>query len=115
MPVPKTIDEYLDGLTDEQRATLEKVRAAIRAALPKAMETISYSVPAYKIDGKAMIGFSAHKAHCDLIYFGYIPESLKDDLKGYALTKGAIQFPIGKPPPAALVKKIIKAKLAEGG
>lgn len=114
MPVPTTIDEYLAPLPAEQRATLEKLRAVIRAVLPKAVETISYRVPAFKVDGKAVVGFSAHKAHCDLITFGYIPEAVTADLAGYELGKGSIKFPIARPPPAALVKKIIKAKLAEG-
>jgi uncharacterized protein YdhG (YjbR/CyaY superfamily) len=114
MPVA-TIDEYLAKLPAEQRASLEKLRAVIRPALPKAVEAISYGVPAFKVDGKAVIGFSAHKAHCDLITFGYIPEAVTADLAGYELGKGSIKFPIGKPPPAALVRKIIRAKLAEGG
>jgi len=115
LAVPTTVDEYLAGLAPEQRATLETLRGTIRAALPKAVEAISYGVPAFKLDGRAVVGFSAHKAHCDLITFGYIPEAVTADLAGYEFGKGSIKFPIGKPPPASLVKKIIKAKLAEGG
>jgi uncharacterized protein YdhG (YjbR/CyaY superfamily) len=115
MPIPTTIDEYLAALPAEQRATLEKLRVIIRAALPNADETIGYRVPVFKLGGKGVVGFSAHKEHCDLLTMGYIPEAVAGDLKGYELGKGSIKFPIGKPPPAALVKKIIKAKLAELG
>ncbi len=113
MAVATPVDEYLAALPGEQRATLGKLRATIRAALPSAVETISYRVPVFKVDGKAVVGFSAHKGHCDLLTMGYIPEAVAGDLEGYELGKGSIKFPIGKPPPAALVRKVIKAKLAE--
>lgn len=106
-------DAYLARLSPEKRATLEKIRKAIRAAAPKAQEGMSYGVPAF-IQGKPIAGYTASAKHCS--YFpmsGSVIATLKDDLGGYDTSKGAIRFPIGKPLPAALIRKLVKARLAE--
>ena len=106
-------DGYLARLGAEKRATLEKVRAAIRAAVPDATEGVSYGMPAF-IQGKPIAAFIGAKDHCS--YFpmsGRVVAALKDDLKNYETSKGTIRFPIGKPLPASLIRKLVKARLAE--
>lgn len=114
MPAKDT-DAYLAKLTPEKRATLEKVRKAIRAAAPSAEEGMSYGMPAF-IQGKPIAGYAASANHC--AYYpmsGAVVAALKGDLDGYDTSKGAIRFPIGKPLPATLVRKLVKARLAEIG
>ena len=114
MPPGKSeVDAYLAGLSADKRATLEKVRQAIRAAAPKAREGLSYGMPAF-IQDKPIAGYSASARHC--AYYpmsGAITSALADDLRGYDTSKGAIRFPVGQPPPAALIRKLVKARLAE--
>ena len=108
----KTVDEYMAALPDDVRATLEKIRKAIKAAAPKANEVISYQMPMYKHHGM-LIGFAAFKNHCSIFPGTGAIERHKDELKGYGTSKGTIRFPIGKPLPAALVKKLVKERVAE--
>lgn len=111
---PKSIDEYLAGVPEPTRATLQKVRAAIRsAAPPEATETISYGMPAFKDKG-ILVWFAAFSNHCSLFPTASVIEALKSELKGFHTSKGTIQFPTDKPLPAALVKKIVKLRVAQG-
>jgi uncharacterized protein YdhG (YjbR/CyaY superfamily) len=113
MASEKFANIYLSKLSPEKRATLDRVRAAIRAAAPNAEEGVSYGLPAF-IQGKAIAGYAAGANHC--AYYpmsGSVVRQLKADLKGYETSKGAIRFPVGKPPPAALIRKLVKARLAE--
>ena len=106
-------DSYLATLSADKRATLEKLRRTIRAAAPSAKEGMSYGMPAF-IQGKPIAGYAAGANHCS--YFpmsGAIVEALGDELAGYDTSKGTIRFPIGKPLPAKLVRKLIVARLAE--
>src|SRR3954465_3414814 len=110
---PKTIDEYFAGLNVEQQVALEKLRKTIRAAAPKAEECISYQIPAYRQNGM-LVGFGASANHCAF----YLMSSStladhKEELAGYDTSKGTIRFPAGKPLPASLVRKLVKARLAE--
>lgn len=108
-----TPDAYLAALSPEQRATLEKVRTAIRAAAPRAEEGMSYGMPAF-IQGRPVAGYGASAKHCAFYPMsGTVISTLAEDLAGYDTSKGAIRFPIGKPPPATLVRKLVKARLAE--
>jgi uncharacterized protein YdhG (YjbR/CyaY superfamily) len=109
---PKTVDDYLAALPEEARATLEKIRKAIKAAAPKATEGISYQMPMYKQNGMLM-GFAAFKNHCSIFPGAKPMETYKDELKAYKTSKGTIRFPIGKPLPSALVNKLIKTRIAE--
>ncbi len=109
----KTIDEYLAAVSEEKRAALEKLRKCIRAAAPGAEECISYQVPAFRLDGRMIVAFGAAANHC-AFYPGAFPvEALKDELKAYDTSKGTIRFPADKPLPAALVRKLVKARIAE--
>lgn len=108
----KTVDDYLAALPEDKRATLEKLRKAIKAAAPKATEVISYQMPMYKQHGM-VVGFAAFKDHCSLFPGSKAVETHKDELKAYETSKGTIRFPIGKPLPAALVKKLVKSCITE--
>jgi uncharacterized protein YdhG (YjbR/CyaY superfamily) len=110
---PITIDAYLAAIPQPAHTTLQKVRTAIRSALPAAAtETISYKIPAFR-HGEIVIWFAAFADHCSLFPTGRVIEMFKDDLKPYALSKGTIQFPTDKPLPASLIKKMVKARLAQ--
>jgi len=111
---PKSIDEYLAAVSDEQRAALEKIRKAVRAAAPGAQECISYGLPAFRLDGKGLAAFGAAAGHCSFFPMsGKTVATLAKDLEGYDTSKGTIRFPPGKPLPAALVKKLVEARIAE--
>lgn len=111
--VPKTVDEYLAGVPEPARSTLQEVRAAIRsAAPPAATETISYRIPAFRYKG-VLMWFAAFSKHCSLFPTASVIEKFKNELKGYTISKGTIQFPPDKPLPAALIKKMVKARMAE--
>src|SRR5579864_847450 len=111
--VPKTVDEYLAGVPEPARSTLKKIRAAIRsAAPPEATEVISYGIPAFK-HKQVLIWYAAFSKHCSLFPAGAIIEKFKDELKGCTISKGTVQFPTDKPLSAALIKKMVKARIAQ--
>jgi uncharacterized protein YdhG (YjbR/CyaY superfamily) len=112
--VPKDIDEYLAGVPEPARGTLNKVRAAIRAAVPpEATEAITYRMPTFKYKG-SLVAFAAFKNHCSLFPMSMaVIAAFKDELKGFHTSKGTIHFPLDKPLPAALLKKMVKARVAQ--
>ncbi len=110
-PTARTIDEYLAPLSDDQRAALQKLRKAIRAAAPKAEECISYQMPAFRLDGKLLVAFGAWANHC-AFYPGSVMEAFKDELRDYDTTRGTIRFSSDHPLPAGLVRKLVKARIA---
>ena len=109
-----SVDQYLAGVPEPARATLEKLRVLIRSLVPaEATEAIGYGMPTFRYKG-ALVGYAAFAKHCSLFPMnGTLIEEFKDQLAGYRTSKGAIQFPPDRPLPAALVKKIVKARLAE--
>ncbi len=110
---PSDVDVYLARLSADKRATLEKVRKAIRAAAPQAREGLSYGIPAF-IQGKPIAGYAASANYC--AYYpmsGAVTSALEADLLGYETSKGSIRFPVGKPPSSTLIRKLVKARLAE--
>ncbi len=111
---PNTVDEYLAGVPEPARSTLNKIRATIRSAAPaEATEVISYRIPMFKYKGMLM-GFAAFSNHCSL-FPGSLSamKGLENELKAFPTSKGTIRFPVDKPPSAALVKKLVKARVAE--
>jgi len=108
---PRTIDEYLAPLSHEKRAALEKLRKAIRAAAPKAEECISYQVPAFRLGGKFLVAFGAGVNHC-AFYPGAVVDAHKHELEDYDTGKGTIRFRPDEPLPTALVRKLVKARIA---
>jgi len=111
---PQTIDEYLASLPDDKRAALEKLRKAIRTAAPRAEECISYQLPTLRLDGRLLVAFGAAKNHCSFYPMSSATiEAHKDELEGYSTSAGTIRFQADKPLPAALVRKLVKARIAE--
>ena len=108
------VEAYLAGVPEPARTSLEKVRAAIRAAAPKeATEGMSYGMPAFRYKG-ALVGYAAFKDHCSFFPMSAARiDSMKDDLEGYRTSKGTLQFPMDKPLSAALVKKMVRARVAD--
>ena len=110
---PQTIDEYLATLTSEKRAALEKLRRAIKAAAPKAEECISYQLPSFRLNGRLLVSFAAWENHC-AFYPGSFPlEFHQKELKKYDTSKGTLRFPVDSPLPATLVRKLVKARVAQ--
>jgi uncharacterized protein YdhG (YjbR/CyaY superfamily) len=111
--VPKNVDEYLRGVPQPARNTLNKVRAAIRSAVPsEATETISYGIPAFKHKG-VLVWFAAFSNHCSFFPTASVIEAFRNELKGFSTSKGTIHFPTDKPLPAALVKKMVQMRVAQ--
>jgi uncharacterized protein YdhG (YjbR/CyaY superfamily) len=109
---PQTVDDYLAALPEKKRATLEKLRKTIKSAAPEATEVISYQIPMYKHHGM-LVGFAAFKDHCSFFPGAKAIATHKDELKAYGTSKGTIRFPVGKPLPAALVRKLVKERITE--
>jgi uncharacterized protein YdhG (YjbR/CyaY superfamily) len=112
--IPNNIDEYLAGVPEPARGTLQRVRAAIRSAVPpEAAEAISYRIPTFKYKG-SLVAFAAFSRHCSFFPMSYaVIGAFKSDLKPFEVSKGTIRYPLDKPLPAALVKKMVKARIAE--
>jgi len=110
----KTTDDYLAAVSDDKRAALEKLRKTIKAAVPKAEECISYGLPAFRLDGRLLVAFGAGVDHCAFYpCSGSTVAAYKNDLKPYETSKGAIHFQADEPLPAALVRKLVKARITE--
>ena len=113
---PRTIDEYLAGLTVENRGALQKVRRAVHAAAPKAEECISYGMPAFRLNGKLIAGFREAANHCSFHPMsGATVATLKTELVGYDTSPGTIRFSARSGLPATLIRKLVKARIAEVG
>ena len=111
---PRTIDEYLNGLSAENRVALQNVRSAIHAAAPSAEECISYGMPAFRLNGRLIAGFRAAAKHCSYYPMsGATVATLRKGLAGYDTSRGTIRFDARAGLPAALVRRLIKARLAE--
>jgi uncharacterized protein YdhG (YjbR/CyaY superfamily) len=114
MKKAQNVDEYLAGVPEPARSTLNKVRAAIRAAAPPgATEAISYGMPAFRYKG-ALVGYAAFSRHCSFFPMSAaLIEAFQNELKDFPTSKGTIRFPVDKPLAAALVKKLVKARIAQ--
>ena len=109
---PKTVDEYIAGFPHEVQEILEKIRKTIRAAAPDAKETIKYQLPTFTLKGN-LVHFGAFKKH-----IGFYPtptgtEEFRDELSVYEGAKGSVRFPLDKPIPFALIRKIVKFRVKE--
>lgn len=113
MKKPKSVDEYISGFPKETQKLLEQIRATIKEIAPQAEEVISYSMPGYKLNGM-LVWFAGFKNH-----IGFYPRgssaigAFKKELSIYKTSKGAVQFPIDKPLPIMLIKKMVKFRVAE--
>lgn len=109
----KTVEEYLAKVPEPARSTLKTMRARIRAAAPAgATEMISYGIPAFHYNGP-LVWYAAFAKHCSFFPgSGSLLRELKD-LTGYSISKGTLRYPLDKPLPAALVKKLVQARIAQ--
>ena len=108
------IDQYLEGLDEPKRETLAQLRQAILDVLPEAEQGMSYRLPAFKVRGKTIAGFAAFKTHLSYLpHSGSVFPELKDELKGYTTSTGALRFDIGHALPAPLVEKLIAVRLKQ--
>lgn len=108
------IDDYLAALEEPKKRTLENLRKTILEVLPTAEECISYQIPTFKVDGKAIAGFAAFKNHCS--YFpmsGSVLDKLGKEIAKYQTSKGTLRFGIHDPLPKTLVKKLILVRMAQ--
>jgi uncharacterized protein YdhG (YjbR/CyaY superfamily) len=111
--VPHTVDEYIAAQPEALRPKLEQVRAAIRRAVPEALEVIGYGMPGYKVNGKPLLYFAGFKQHYSLFAAsGTFFASLAEELKDYEQRKGTVHFPFDKPVPVKLISRIAKARAA---
>ena len=111
--VPASVDEYIAGIEEPAGSMLVRMRALIRSSLPpEATEVISYRMPAFKLK-KVLVWYAAFSNHCSLFPTAATIDAFKDELKGFEIAKGTIHFPLDKPLPAALIKKIVKVRLQQ--
>lgn len=111
---PRDVDNYLAAVSEPQQSTLRALRATLKELLPSGEECMSYGVPAIKVDGAAIAGYATAKKHCSYFpHSGQVVEDLADVLAAYDCSKGTIRFPVDKPLPKSLVKKLIAARRAQ--
>jgi uncharacterized protein YdhG (YjbR/CyaY superfamily) len=110
---PKSVEDYLASVPQPARKRLNEIRAAIRSAVPpEATETISYGIPAFR-HKRVLVWFAAFSDHCSLFPTASVVEAFKNELKSFSTSKGTIHFPTDQPVPVALIKKMVKARVAE--
>ena len=108
------IDDYLSGVPDPQRTTLEVVRERIRHVLPHASETLSYGIPTHDLDGQHAIGYAALSRHCSLFpYSGHVVAVHSAELAGFTTRTGTIQFPVDEPVSLALLRRLIQTRIQQ--
>lgn len=108
---PKNVNAYLARLSRDKRAALQRLRRTIRAVIPRAEECISYGLPAVRLDGRIVVWFGAGANHC-AFYPGAVVQQFRRELAPYRTSKGTVRFQPDKPLPVALVRRLIKARLA---
>jgi uncharacterized protein YdhG (YjbR/CyaY superfamily) len=110
------VDEYLRAVEEPKRSTLRTLRRTILEVIPEAEQVISYGVPAFRVRGRTVAGFAAFKTHLSYLPFsGSVLGQFADELEGYTMTKSSLHFPVDRPLPKALVKKLIAVRLADLG
>ena len=108
------VDEYLRGVEEPKRSTLQALLRTILEIVPNAEQVISYGVPAFRVDGNTIAGFAAFRNHLSYLPFsGSVLPPLADELEGYTMTKSSLHFPIDVPLPRRLVETLVAARLAE--
>jgi uncharacterized protein YdhG (YjbR/CyaY superfamily) len=110
----REIDRYLSNIDEPKRSTLEALRRSILELLPNAEQGISYGMPAFRVQGKTIAGFAAFKNHLAYLpHSGSVLSALGDELAGYEMSKGSLHFPIDKPLPKRVVKKLVTTRLRQ--
>jgi uncharacterized protein YdhG (YjbR/CyaY superfamily) len=114
LAAPTNVDEYLADVPDDQRRVLQELRDRIRAAAPEATEVITYGMPGFKLHGRFLVSYAAYKAHCSLYPASEgVQAALGKDLGRFFASKGTLRFTVEEAIPAALVSKIVKARVRE--
>jgi uncharacterized protein YdhG (YjbR/CyaY superfamily) len=113
LPVAKTIDEYIERCPSDVQGKLEKIRKTILKAIPGSEEGISYQIPVFKWQGKVVIYFAAFKNHISVYPAPRGSKEFKEELAAYEGGKGTVQFPLDRPIPMDLIKRIAKFRLLE--
>ena len=108
---PQSIGEYLARVPAEPRAALEQLRRTIKSVVPEAVETISYEIPTFKLNGRMLVSFAAFSEHCSFFPGAGPIEVHRTDLKAFPTSKGTIRFTPDRPLSAALVKKLVKTRI----
>lgn len=112
-PPPQTVEDYIAIIPQPARSALEKMRATIRSVVPSdATEVISYAMPAFK-RGKVLVWYAAFSNHCSLFPTASVIDACKNELQGFTTSKGTIQFPLDRPLPTALIRKIVKLRVQQ--
>lgn len=115
-PPAKNVDAFIKASPNETQAKLKQLRGIVRAAAPGVLETIRYRMPVYKLNGKPQVGFAGFEKHIGFYPMsGSFLDGYKKELKGYARSKGGVQFPIAKPLPVALIKRLIRDRVKSLG
>jgi uncharacterized protein YdhG (YjbR/CyaY superfamily) len=110
---PKNVEEYFARVPESERSRLKEMREVVRSAVPaEAVEVVSYGIPAFKTK-KVLVWYAAFAEHCSLFPTASVIEEFKDELSGYTTSKGTVQFRINKALPTALIKKLVKARVAQ--
>ena len=109
----ETIAAYVASLDKPKRAALQKLRKDIRAAAPELKECISYGIPAFRLDGKMIMAFGASAKHCSFYPGAHPVKAHAKELAKYSTSKGTIRFPAEEPLPTALVRKLVRTRIAE--
>lgn len=111
---PSSIDEYIANFPEDVQKILQEIRAVIRDVAPGAVETISYDMPTFNLNGTYLIYFAGWKKHVALYpVTGNVAKALSDELSGYKGTKGSVHFPLNKPMPLDLIREITRLRIAE--
>ncbi|MEW6401361.1 MAG: DUF1801 domain-containing protein [Chloroflexota bacterium] len=113
MTTPSTIDEYIAGFPADVEAILEKFRATIHKAAPEAKETISYKIPTFTLNGHYLIYFAAYKNHISVYPAPMGAPEFKEELAKYGSGRGTLKFPLDKPIPVGLIRKLVKYRIRE--
>lgn len=109
-----TVEAYVAALPEARRAVLEELRATIRAAVPDAVEVISYQIPGFKLDGRLLVSYAAFTSHYSLFpASGGVRDALGKELAPYLHGKGTIRFPADRPIPLDLVRRVVEARRTE--
>src|SRR5690606_35123873 len=110
---PKDIDEYIAGFPEEIKAVLRQIRATVKQAAPEAQESISYGMPAYKLNGKPLVYFAGYKNHIGFYATPTGHSEFAEELSKYKQGKGSVQFPLDEAMPLELITKIVRFRATE--
>jgi len=109
----RDVDDYLSRLPKASRDALENLRRTIKSIVPEAVEVISYQIPTFKYKGRMLVSYAAFSEHCSFFPGAHPIEVHRDKLSSYETSKGTVRFPVNKPLPAALIKKLVKTRIEE--